>query len=161
MHQFMQFADYGAAAVSVTDEIQRLTDKRWLSQKQAESLSVKRLEAFFQSDLYRRMSEAEAVCRELPFVTERAAAELFPDKPLTGAAATELLAVQGVADCVVVEKDGILIVDYKTDRIREVSELVRHKPQLDLYEEAMKQVTGMPVKEKILFSIALNQSVSV
>ena len=162
MHQFMQFADYGAAAVSVTDEIQRLTDKRWLSQKQAESLSVKRLEAFFQSDLYRRMSEAEAVCRELPFVTERAAAELFPDKPLTGAAATELLAVQGVADCVVVEKDGILIVDYKTDRVKNGDQLrERYAVQVEIYAEAMSKAFGLPTKQRLLWSFELNEAVEV
>ena len=54
-----------------------------------------------------------------------------------------------------------MIVDYKTDRVREVEELRRHKPQLDLYEEAMSQVLGLPVKEKIIFSITLNKSVSV
>ena len=54
-----------------------------------------------------------------------------------------------------------MIVDYKTDRVRDVEELRRHKPQLDLYEEAMRQVLGLPVREKIIFSITLNQSVSV
>ena len=62
---------------------------------------------------------------------------------------------------VFVENGELVIVDYKTDRVREVEELRRHKPQLDLYEEAMSQVLGLPVKEKIIFSITLNKSVSV
>ena len=66
--------------------------------------------------------------------------------------------VDGEVDLVFIENGELVIVDYKTDRVRDVEELRRHKPQLDLYEEAMKQVLGLPVKEKIIFSITLNQS---
>ena len=69
--------------------------------------------------------------------------------------------VDGEVDLVFIENGELVIVDYKTDRVRDVEELRRHKPQLDLYEEAMRQVLGLPVREKIIFSITLNQSVSV
>ena len=98
----------------------------------------------------------------MPFVTERAAAELFPDKPLTGAAATELLAVQGVADCVVVEKDGILIVDYKTDRVKNGDQLrERYAVQVEIYAEAMSKAFGLPTKQRLLWSFELNEAVEV
>ena len=54
-----------------------------------------------------------------------------------------------------------MIVDYKTDRVRETEELRRHKPQLDLYEQAMTQILNLPVREKIVFSITLNDYIVV
>ncbi|MBQ2939761.1 MAG: helicase-exonuclease AddAB subunit AddA [Clostridia bacterium] len=160
MHQFMQFADYAAAAVSVTAERDRLAANQWLTQKQADSLAVDRLQAFFQSELYQRMANAESVHRELPFVAERPAAELFPEKAFTGQAAAELLAVQGVADCVVVESDGLLIVDYKTDRVKTEAELRdRYATQVQIYAEAMAKAFERPVKQCLLWSFTLNRAV--
>ena len=69
--------------------------------------------------------------------------------------------VDGEVDIVFIEDGEMVIVDYKTDRIREIGELRRHKPQLDLYEQAMTQIFGLPVKEKLVFSITLNDYIRV
>ncbi|MBQ2470442.1 MAG: hypothetical protein II514_04585, partial [Ruminococcus sp.] len=60
-----------------------------------------------------------------------------------------------------IEDGALVIVDYKTDRVRETEELRRHKPQLDLYEQAMTQILNLPVREKIVFSITLNDYIIV
>ena len=39
--------------------------------------------------------------------------------------------VDGEVDLVFIENGELVIVDYKTDRVRDVEELRRHKPQLD------------------------------
>ena len=69
--------------------------------------------------------------------------------------------VVGEVDLVFIEDGALVIVDYKTDRVKETEELRRHKPQLDLYEQAMTQVFGLPVKEKIIFSVTLNDYITV
>ena len=57
--------------------------------------------------------------------------------------------------------DGALVlVDYKTDRISTPEELwERYRVQLKLYKDAVRDMTGLPVKECLLYSFWLGQPV--
>ena len=82
------------------------------------------------------------------------------DPNLPDSFAQEGIVVQGIADCVFVEEDHLVIVDYKTDRAKDETVLRSHyAPQLDVYAEALSQSLSMPVKEKILYSFHLGRAV--
>ena len=52
--------------------------------------------------------------------------------------------------------------DDKTDAVKEEKELIdRYKTQLDYYEEALKRITGMNVKERLIYSFALGETISL
>ena len=55
--------------------------------------------------------------------------------------------------------DEIVLVDYKTDRVKEVGELKkRYEKQLAYYQQALERTTGKKkVKEKIIYSLALDE----
>ena len=58
------------------------------------------------------------------------------------------------------EADGLVIVDYKTDRAEAVLELVnKYQEQLWWYERALEQLTGKKVKEKLIYSFALHAEI--
>ena len=60
------------------------------------------------------------------------------------------------------ESDGIVLIDYKTDRVKTAEELIaRYKKQLELYGEALEQTTGKKVKERIMYSFCLGKEISV
>lgn len=60
------------------------------------------------------------------------------------------------------EDGGLILLDYKTDVIHTPAELAdRYKVQLDYYEEALKNLTGKPVREKILYSFYLGETILV
>ena len=64
---------------------------------------------------------------------------------------TEKVLIQGIVDVYFEEEDGLVIVDYKTDRVDSLEQLKeRYKTQLDYYEEAIGRLTGRNVKEKII-----------
>ena len=70
--------------------------------------------------------------------------------------------IQGIIDAYFEEDNEIVVVDYKTDSVKKSEELVkRYKEQLNYYEEALEKLTGKKVKEKILYSFALNESITV
>ena len=70
--------------------------------------------------------------------------------------ADEKTVVIGRIDLVFIENGEAVIVDYKTDRIRDLRELPpRYAAQLSVYSEAVEQALGCPVKEKVLYSLAL------
>ena len=68
----------------------------------------------------------------------------------------------GIMDLVFEEGDGIVLVDYKTDRVKSSDELLEaYTEQIRLYAEALRLLTGAPVKACFLYSVTLNQTVPV
>ena len=109
------------------------------------------LEVFGASKLAERMQAAAQkglLYREQPFLLA------LPEKD--GAL------VQGIIDAFFIEEGEIVVVDYKTDRVRTGEILVaRYKDQISLYARALSGITGRPVREKILYSVALGQEIRV
>ena len=103
---------------------------------------------FFASGLGIRMCRAEdagTLRREQPFVIGLPAKELYPDSE-----SEEIVLVQGVIDAFFEEEDGIVLMDYKTDRIHEdaKAELThKYQSQLKYYRRALEMLTGKEVKE--------------
>ena len=61
--------------------------------------------------------------------------------------------LQGVVDCFWEEADGIVLVDFKTDRTPDGPQAcaARYCAQLNAYAKALTRIYGAPVKEKILY----------
>ncbi|MBQ7840054.1 MAG: helicase-exonuclease AddAB subunit AddA [Lachnospiraceae bacterium] len=93
--------------------------------------------------------------KEQPFVLGICASQLKPNLP-----ESETVLIQGIID-VFFEEDGELVLaDYKTDAVKEPWELVRrYQIQLDYYAQALEQLCGKKVKEKIIYSFALEQEI--
>lgn len=130
-----------------------LADKA-INIQQYESVSLKDIEMFIMSELGERVIKAEAdnnVWREQPFV--------FIEDETTGQL------IQGVIDMYFIEDGELVIVDYKTDRVPanagEKTLKERYAVQLDYYAKALSQITGLSVKEKLLYSFALGKQISV
>ena len=158
-HEFLHYCDFTAARSDLEGEISRLLKVEKLTERQCGCLDREKLSAILLNPLFERVLSVPSsdVYREKQFTVF-----VHPSLTCEGEFKSDRRQiVDGEVDLVFVENGELVIVDYKTDRVREVEELRRHKPQLDLYEEAMSQVLGLPVKEKIIFSITLNKSVSV
>ena len=159
-HTFMQYADYAAAAADPMAEAQRLLSAGFLTDRQAEVISEEKLRRFFDGALYHRMTAAEGLWREFPFVMEVPATMLAPDLPEE--AAGETVVVQGIADCVFREGDRLILVDYKTDKVDSAAALIdRYRSQMLFYKQALEKIFGLPVTEMLLYSFALGEAVEV
>ena len=70
--------------------------------------------------------------------------------------------IKGIIDLMFEEKDGIIIVDYKSDRGISLQKLKeRYSMQLKLYKAAIELTTGKKVKEAYLYSFELKNYISV
>ncbi len=148
-HKFMQFADYSKAEIDICGEIERLYEWEYLSFEESNALEHDKLSRFFISDVYKRIKNSDEVKREYKFMVEY---------PYEG----QKTIVQGIADCVFFENDEVVILDFKTDRVDEVSALVQqYSQQLEVYKYAIEQITGKHVKECILYSLHLSKEVSI
>ena len=60
------------------------------------------------------------------------------------------------------EKGKLVIVDYKTDRVKEPQFLAEeYRKQIALYKNAMEQTTGLEVSACLIYSIALGKEIEV
>ena len=73
----------------------------------------------------------------------------------------DLTLIQGIIDVFWIEKDGIVLLDYKTDRVQQAKELIdRYETQLKLYADALERVFAarkLKVKEILIYSFSLEQ----
>jgi ATP-dependent helicase/nuclease subunit A len=160
LHNFMQYADLAAAAKDVGAEVARLLEKQLITSRQAEYIDGQRVRNFFQSSLYARMAKAKSLSREQRFMTFVPATML--DDSLPKEFEDEKIVIQGIVDCIFEEDDGLVVVDYKTDRVETPEELVdRYGKQLQLYAHMLAQTKEKPVKELLLYSFSLNTVVAV
>ena len=82
---------------------------------------------------------------------------LFPER-----AEKDEVLLQGIIDAFIVEDDGIILVDYKTDRVREGEELrERYRKQIMLYSDALEAILGKRVKRRVLYSFYLGEEVEI
>lgn len=71
----------------------------------------------------------------------------------------EQILVQGIIDAFWEEADGLVLVDYKTDHVKEGQELIdRYQRQMHYYSQALERAYGKKVKECYLYSFALGKS---
>ena len=75
----------------------------------------------------------------------------------------DLTLIQGIIDAFWIEPDGIVLLDYKTDRVTTAGQLKdRYATQLRLYAEALERVfaaTGLKVKEILIYSFHLEETI--
>ncbi|HWP50349.1 MAG TPA: helicase-exonuclease AddAB subunit AddA [Clostridia bacterium] len=159
VHAFMQYCDYSAAQKDVTAEVARLSNAGILSKRQAELVELDKIERFFQSGLAQRVFAADEVLREFAFMVSAAACASTVE--LT-AENNEAPMLQGIADCILIEQDHAVVIDYKTDYVKNAQILhERYAPQLSLYREMLASVLPVPVTECIIWSFALDCEIEI
>ena len=158
LHTFMQFCDFAAAKSNPAGEIKRLAERQFITEKQAKVIDPKKVSAFFESELYRRIENSPKVWRELRFFHALSAAELGYE----GASPEDKITVQGVADCVFEEDGKLVIVDYKTDFVEEIEELrERYASQLYMYRKLLSESLGKEVSETVIWSFRFGKELEV
>ncbi len=150
LHKVMEHFDFSKWQ-EPESEIARLYEWEFISERQAEAVSVEDIKAFFQSEVFKRILKAETVKREMRFLTEIDALKIAPY--LNSDYSGEKIIVQGAVDICFIEEDGIVILDFKTDRVDNINELKEsYGGQLEIYAKACEKIFLKPVKEKIIYS---------
>ena len=160
MHAAMQFLRFDACATpaAVGQEIERLVTEGFLTPEQGDMVNCRDIAAFFETPEGLLLQKGADHIREFKF-------SILDDASHYGHALTgEQVLLQGVVDCALLEKDGITVIDFKTDRVTEetVSSAVeRYRPQVETYAEALSRIYEMPIKAKKLYFFRLKRFVKV
>ena len=66
--------------------------------------------------------------------------------------------MRGISDCVFEENGELVLVDYKTDRVKSEEELLeRYKNQIAFYRKVIEKTLQKPVKKAVLYSFYLSK----
>lgn len=155
MHRFLECFDFAMdeAASSYDPQIVSEMEKGLLTKDQRDLLVDDKLKTFLNSDLADRMMKAAKegnLHKEHAFVMEH---EMEPGVNVL---------VQGIIDAFFIEGKEAVLIDYKTDRVKNDKELAdRYRMQAMLYKEAIEKAMGIRVKESYLYSFALGKAVAV
>lgn len=152
-HHALAFYDY-------SKDISQLSD--FLSPEEYGLLNQEKLKKFLDSPLGQLFAKAykeNTLYREQHFMQEVEYEKLFPED---GGDNVEKVILQGIIDAFIMEEDGIILVDYKTDRVKDGEELRnRYQKQIELYSEALEQILGKKVKRRVLYSFSLGEEVDL
>jgi len=160
VHTVLEFLDFAAtSAVEVNELITSLVQRGLLKGEDASNVPVARIVKFLQSDVVARIRRAANVRREVPF------AVAMPPALLNSALADSRgeVVLHGVVDCCFDEGDGIVIVDYKTERVGDDVRAAAdaYKPQLELYSYALEKIFGRPVIQRVVYFFSIDTEVVV
>ena len=162
VHQVMATIDF-TAFENVEKEFERLVSKGHIGRDELSVVDPEKIARFFESDLAGRMTVAAAggkLRREQPFILNKPAREI--ERYASGGEAP--IMIQGIIDGYFEEEDGIVLMDYKTDRIESGrgEELIeKYHVQMELYKEALEKLLGKKVKECYLYSFYLGREIKV
>ena len=152
-HHTLAFYDY-------SKDISQLSG--FLSPEEYGLLNQEKLQKFLDSPLGQLFAKAykeNTLYREQHFMQEVEYEKLFPED---GGDNVEKVILQGIIDAFIMEEEGIILVDYKTDRVKDGEELrKRYQKQIDLYSEALEQILGKKVKRRVLYSFSLGEEVDL
>ncbi len=160
-HRFMQYADYASAGENVSKEIDRLVENGMLTETEANVVDRKAIAAFFAGELAKRILNADKVYKEYAFTVALPLSEMNPEIPEEDANG-ETVVIEGVVDCAFEENGELVIIDFKTDRASDESELIAHyREQLSIYRRCLSEVIGLPVKQTVIYSFSLGKTIEI
>ena len=194
MHKTMEMFDNAGVTTreQVEKHLESLRQEGYLPKETEEFVTADKVFAFADSNLGKRMCQAAKegkLYKERQFIIGVPAGRLLTEeyRQKNDAAGTgkevyrqkddgkqeemnesashqTSIVVQGIIDAYFREGDSLILLDYKTDRVKPGQEqmlIKRYYTQLLYYKDTLEQLTGLTVSETYLYSFALNKEISV
>lgn len=159
-HKFLQYCNFLNAKESINSEIERLKNIGLLSEKQTDLIDREKMKNLLDSELVNRIIKSPTVYREEQFSAKLKSSQIF-DECENSVTDAEII-VQGAVDVAFEENGNLVIVDYKTDRVKDISKLTElYRKQLEIYKLAMEQSTEMTVSECVICSVHLGEYIKL
>ncbi len=132
----------GKTGRALIDEVKKgldaLAARDILTPEEHKAADARAIAGFFESPLGVRVLSAPRAEREWSFTLKTEGNFLL----------------QGVIDCCLMENDAWVLLDYKTDPDDRDGLMLKYRDQMRWYMRAMREITGLPVKEAFLYSLS-------
>ncbi|MBQ3181758.1 MAG: PD-(D/E)XK nuclease family protein, partial [Clostridia bacterium] len=159
-HTVLQKCDLTAPLDTKEDiksQIESIKNQGFLTEEEAGAVNPDKILKFFSSGIGRMMRSAKEVKREYMFGVGIKAKNF-----ITTTKSEKEIMLQGVIDCLLITDDGIIIIDYKTDRSYDAKDTIeKYKIQLDCYKYAAEVIFKKPVIRKILYMLESDMGINL
>ena len=142
----------------VGDFIDHLVEEGYADSVLAKQIDPGIISRFLQSSTAKRASVSQKCLYEAAFCLKLSAKEAGITDSL------EPVIVQGVIDLCFIENGAWVIIDYKSDKVKEeaASEAAKkYSVQLELYSKSLSMITGKSVKEKSIYFLETGQQITI
>src|SRR5699024_6529568 len=126
----------------------------------SKKIPIDKIVNFFSTELGQFIvDQSNSLHREVPFALLMNAKELYADMQENG---EDKILVHGIIDGYIEEEEGIILFDYKTDRVarygKKASDVMKKKysGQLRLYREALESILNKKVTKTYLILLDIN-----
>lgn len=160
VHYVLRHLDFQRADTveMVREQIDGMVARELLRADEAAAVDAGWILRFCLSPLGQRVRKAAHLRREMPFLMRMPASAVAP----AYAGCEEELLVQGIIDCCFLEDGQWVLIDYKTDAVRDIQRAAEgYREQIRLYREALSRLTGRLVREAYLYFLAVGEAVSM
>lgn len=142
---------------NIKNQLNVFIQNGYLTEQEAQSIDINKILHFCQSEAGQMMLKADILRREALFAIHVKASQLG-----LGYQSNSNILLQGIIDCVI-EKDGTLtLLDYKTDKVSDINEIVlKYKIQLDYYQIAAEQIYQKKVVKRYLYLFDIDKAIEV
>jgi ATP-dependent helicase/nuclease subunit A len=144
---------------------ERLVADKAITKAAAEQIDTESIQAFFNSELGEMvLNPKNSVMREWPFTFALPACEYDDTSGGQKTMSGEIIVVQGIVDLLVRTTEGLVIIDFKTDRITagQVKERAKiYRRQLELYGRAASAILEAKSVTKWLYFLTPRISIEV
>lgn len=162
VHKVMELFDfeYAKELEQLKQQLDRMEEQQYITKEQRQEIPILGIQSLIQSPLGQRLIKAqqeENLYKESQYMMGVQASEINP-----AIQSEEMILIQGVIDVWFEENDGLVLVDYKTDKVTKKEELIkRYSKQMELYKKALEQMTGKVVKETYIYSFSQKETICI
>ena len=159
-HRLLELLDFSEIydEKELKNTVSELKENGKIPDEMAECIRIEDILKFLECASGKRMHEAaknSLLRKEQPFVLGVDIQEVYPE-----AKGEEMILVQGIIDVYFEENGELVVLDYKTDKVKRPEQLeAKYRAQLEYYAKALEQITGKHVKEKIIYSFTLRKEI--
>ncbi len=139
----------------IKDLLENLKEKNIITYKEMLAVNTKKVYNFTMTNIWRELKNAKMIEKEKPFYINLPAKEIYEED------IEDEILVQGIIDLYYITNDDkLVLVDYKTDRVTEGSELIKkYKVQLEIYKRALEKSLNKKVDKILIYSVYLDKEI--
>lgn len=141
----------------VMELVKNLREKNIISEKQEEVVDIEKVYNFTKSNIWKELKNAKEIQKEKPFYINIPVKEIYDED------IDENILVQGIIDLYyITDKDKVVLVDYKTDKVKDETEFAeKYKEQLLLYKKALEKSLEKEVERVYIYSTYLSKEIEL
>ncbi|MFV0363138.1 MAG: helicase-exonuclease AddAB subunit AddA [Suipraeoptans sp.] len=162
-HRVMELLDFRKTYNSpeeIEESLKQFVKNETITEDILEAVNEEDLYVFFSGISGKEMSNAAKdgkLFKEQPFVLGVPACEIYKNTD-----SKELILIQGIIDAYYEKDNKLVVLDYKTDKVKSTHELTdKYFAQLEYYKKALEQITGKEVERKVIYSFTLGEEIEI